>query len=227
MKKSLIFLTLFSAFLTLNAGSVFADSGVYGQYGQYGSPSPSLSILIDKKVSTPNPATTKGGAVSYNYVDNLTPADPRFKPGAAVMFQLRVKNTSTVTLNDVIVKDFVPSYLEPIEGFGSWDASSRMISMNAGTFAPGEEKIYYVKMQLYGQAQLPADKGLFCLTNRAQAANNNVSDEDTAQFCVEKEVVGATEAPKAGPEAGLLILGANTVLAGLGISLKKLTRKDN
>lgn len=226
MKNTFILITLLAAVLSINTPAVNADSGTYGTYGQYGGqPAPAQTILIDKKVGRPNGTATKGGVATYEYVDNLTVANARFKPGSPVMFQIRVKNTSTVTLNDVMVKDFVPSYLEPIEGFGNFDTATRIISVNAGSFRPDEEKIYYVKMQLFGQAQMPNDKGLFCLTNKVQAYNSVTSDEDTAQFCVEKEVMGAVEAPKAGPEAGILLAGVQTILLGVGFSLKKLSSK--
>lgn len=224
MKNSFIFITFLAVVLSQSVKPVRADMGVYGQYGQYGQPSPSQSILIDKKVGKPNGAATKGGVVTVEYVDNLTPSDVRYRPGQEVMFQLKVKNTSNVEMTNVTVKDFVPSYMEPIEGPGAFDTASRTVSFNAGTFRAGEEKVYYVKMKLFGQAQMPADKGLFCLTNKAQAYNNNVSDDDTAQFCIEKEVVGVKEAPKAGPEAGILILGANVLLTGIGLSLKKFSK---
>jgi uncharacterized repeat protein (TIGR01451 family) len=217
---------LFTAVFMLFAPVVFADSGNYGTYGTYGTyngePAPAQTILVDKKVGKIT-SITKGGVASVSYVDNLSPSDARFKPGSEVMFQIKVKNTSSVTLSNVTIKDFVPSYIEPMEGPGAFDAAGRVIAWDAGSFQPGEEKVYYLKTQLYGQAQMPADKGLFCLVNKAEAYTGSASDSDTAQFCVEKEVLGVKEAPKAGPEAGLLLMGANALLAGIGISLKRLT----
>ncbi|MFA5137015.1 MAG: hypothetical protein WC489_06540 [Patescibacteria group bacterium] len=221
MKRLLISLTLLAAIFSLQTSAVFAD---YGQYGQYGQPSPSQSILIDKFVGKPDGAVTKGGVATVQYVDNLTPSDVRFKPGNEVLFRLKVKNTSSVTLSNVVVKDFVPAYVEPIEGPGTYDANTRVISFDAGSFAPNEEKTYDMKMQLVAQDKMPSDKGLFCLTNKGQAYNEAVSDEDTAQFCVEKEVIGVAEAPKAGPEDAMLLVGAQTILMGIGFSLKKLAK---
>jgi len=223
MKKTLVFITLLATVLSFGASSISADYGVYG-YGQYGQPVSSQTILVDKKVGMPA-AVTKGGITEVQYVDNLTPSSTKFKPGQAVMFQVKVKNTSNVDISNVTVKDYVPGYVEPVEGFGTYDSSTRIITLDAGSFKAGEEKVYYVKMQLYGQAPLPADKGLFCLTNKAAAYNGSASDEDTAQFCVEKEVIGAKEAPKAGPEAGMLLLGAQTALMGIGYGIKKLTAR--
>jgi len=211
--------------LALSVKDVKADSGQYGQYGQYGSPAPSQTILVDKMVGKPNGTMTKGGVMSVTYVDNLTPADPRFKPGSQVMFLIKVKNTSTVTVNNVTVTDQAPAYVEPMEGPGSYDAATRTVSWNAGSFAPDEEKTYFLKMQLYPQNKLPVNQGLFCLINKAKATNNIASDDDSSQFCVEKEVIGVKTAPAAGPEAGVLILSGNVLLAGVGFSLKRLTNK--
>ena len=80
-------------------------------------------------------------------------------------------------------------------------------------------------MQWLAQNLLPADKGLICVTNYARAYTNNASDDDTAQACVEKQVVGVKSAPKAGPEMNILMVAAELATLGIGISLKKKTSK--
>jgi len=217
MKKSFIVLTFLTSLFLVSAVPSFAQ---YGQYGQYGQTTPSLSILIDKQVGKPV-GTTKGGITEVEYVDNLTLSDVRFKPGAEVNFKIRVKNTSNVVLNSVIVTDTVPAYIEPIEGPGTYNATTRIITFNAGNFAVGEEKIYFLKTQLYGQDKLPSDRGLMCITNYAKAYNDNTSDDDTAQFCIEKEVIGVKQAPKAGPELNFLLLAGQMGLLGVGVLIKK------
>jgi len=221
MKKylfSLVGFAILSSVFLLLASPVAAQ---YGQYGQYSGPSsPSQSILIDKQVGKPS-GTTKGGLTNYDYVDNLTPSDTRFTPGAVVMFKIRVKNTSSTTLNPVTVADTVPTYLEPIEGPGSFNSTNRIISFDAGSFTPDQEKTYYLKMQVNAQDKLPVDKGLFCVSNYAKAYNNSVSDDDTAQLCIEKQVVGVKVAPKAGPEMNILLIAGQLGLLGFGLQLKK------
>lgn len=217
MKKLLTVLITVLAFVAIVPNAVFAQ---YGQYGQYGQTSSSQSILIDKQVSKPV-STSKGGATQYDYVDNLTPSDTRFQPGADIYFKVRVKNTSTVALYNVMVVDKVPSYIEPVEGPGGYDSTARTISFNAGTFNPDEEKTYYFKMQWVSQDKLPSDRGLMCISNYAQAYTSNVSDDDTAQACVEKQVVGVTAAPKAGPELNLLVLALEAGTLGIGLALRK------
>lgn len=222
-KTNAILITLITAitFITVIPSSVSAQ---YGQYGQYGQPAPSESILIDKQVS--KPATkSKGGILQYEYVDNLTPSDVRFQPGMDIYFKLRVKNTSSVSMNNVMVQDKVPSYMEPIEGPGTFDSNSRIITFNAGVFAPNEEKIYYFKMQFLAQDKLPADRGLICVSNYARAFTNNASDDDTAQACVEKQVMGVKAAPKAGPEMNILLVAGQLGMLGIGLKLKMKAKK--
>ena len=230
MKKTLVtFLTALS-FVTLMSQTAFAQ---YGQYGQYGQPAPSESILVDKLVGKPQmksgvkATTTKGGVVlsstsgAVEYVDNLTPSDVRFQPGMTIYFKVKVKNTSNVVMSNVMVQDKVPLYIEPIEGPGTYDANTRTVSFNAGTFKSGEEKIFDFKMQWLAQDKLPADKGLMCISNYARAYANSASDDDTAQACVEKQVMGVKAAPKAGPEMNILMLLGEVSMLGLGFKLRK------
>lgn len=215
MIKKLISILTLSVALSISVPSVFA-----GQYGQYEQPAPVESILVDKQVSKPI-FKTKGGTTQYEYVDNLTPSDVRFQPGMDIYFKVRVKNTSTVVLNNVMVTDKVPWYLEPIEGPGAYDAGTRAISFNAGTFKSDEEKIFYFKMQWFAQDKLPADRGLMCASNYVRAYTNNASDDDTAQACVEKQVLAVKVAPKAGPEMNILLIVGQLGMLGLGLKLKK------
>lgn len=217
MKKYLI---SFIGFLATFLAFAFNFQAL-AQYGQYGQPSPSYSILIDKMVG--KPYQTKGGVRDVEYVDNLSPSDPRFSPNQEVYFKIKVKNTSTSDITNVTVKDYVPLYLTPIEGPGTWDANTRIISWNAGDFRVDEEKIYYIKMAVNSQNQLPADKGLFCVVNKAEALSDEANDDDTAQLCIEKQVIGVVKVPSAGPEMGVVLILSNLLTAGVGVCLKRKT----
>lgn len=186
---------------------------------QYGQPSITYSILIDKMVG--KPSLTKGGSTDYEYVDNLSPSDSRFRPGQTVSFKVKIKNTSNVKLTNVVLKDFIPSYLEPIEGPGSYDTTTRTIIYNAGDFATDEEKVYYIKAQIFSQDKLPADKGLFCLVNKVTASTDQAADDDTVQFCVEKEVLGTAKVPSAGPEMGIFLLTGELLTLSVGLFIRK------
>lgn len=210
MKKvlaTLLFLTTIFFLLTIKS---------YAQYGQYGGPSYSYSILIDKMVAKPN---------TDEYVDNLSVSDPRFAASQDVWFRVKVKNTSNQDITNVEVKDYVPSYLEPLQGPGTWDANTRIITWNAGDFAVDEEKAYYLKMAVYSQNDLPADKGLFCIVNKVDAHSDNTYDDDTSQLCIEKKVAGVTTVPSAGPEMGIILLSGELLALSAGLFInKKLTK---
>lgn len=230
MKRFVTSITLLSLI------AYFLSGSVYAQYGQYGGPTPNLNIVIDKMVGKPN--------TNVDYVDNLSPSDPRFAAGQDVFFKLRVKNTSNIILKNVIVTDFLPSYIDPVEGPGTYNASNRTISFNAGDFRPDEEKVYVLKMRVQAQGSLPSDKGLFCVVNKSRAETNqfdssnlinptvtpnpnNIAAEDTAQLCIEKQVTqitpGVSQVPSAGPELGLALLGGQMLALGAGIFLKRKT----
>jgi len=183
-----------------------------GQYGQYGQPCQSYSIVVDKMVAKPGTDT---------YVDNLSVSDPRFAPGATVWFKIKIKNTSTIKLVGMSVKDTVPSYLEPLEGPGIFNTETREIAWNAGDFEVDQEKTFYLKMRVYAQANLPTDKGLFCVTNFVKADSSNAYDDDTAQLCIEKQVLGTTKVPDAGPEFSLGLVALQLVGVGAGLYLRK------
>lgn len=219
MKKSLSISLLALAFcVSLLATSVEAGNGTYGQYGQYGqygSPSSTQSILIDKTIASGE--TTKGGVQTF--VDNMSLSDPKFKPGDTITFRLKVKNTADTLISDVKVVDFMPTSLDMVSG-GALRTDGAII-INAGDFKPGEEKTYTIKARVKSQDQLPSDKGVFCELNKVRVESEKASDEDTAQFCIEKQVVGVKQVPQAGPEAGLLLFGGEIITLTAGIYLKR------
>ena len=87
--------------------------------------------------------------------------------------------------------------------------------------------MYIVKGRVVRQDQLPADQGVVCVTNKAQAASGSVTDDDTAQFCIEKSVTTTkggvpAQVPKAGAADGMLITVMAGAMAYLGRKFNKL-----
>jgi hypothetical protein len=76
-------------------------------------------------------------------------------------------------------------------------------------------------MRWFAQGLLPADRGLMCASNYVRAYTSNASDDDTAQACVEKQVVAVKTAPKAGPEMNILLVAGQLGMLGIGFKLKK------
>lgn len=211
MKKLISFFIVVFSFLAL-AMSTSADcNGVYEQ------PCNSFSLIVEKMVGLPG---TSNDATAYSYVDNLGTSDAKFKPGQIVFFKVIVKNTSTTSLGGSTAKDYVPSYLTPLDGPGSFDSSTRIISWDAGSFGVNEQKTFYFKMQVVDQNNLPSDKSIICVVNRAQAWSNTTTGEDSSQLCIEKQVLGATKVPSAGPEMGFLLLSGELAALGAGLYLK-------
>lgn len=215
MKKLIAYLVLVFSFLVV-ASSVSADC--VGQYGQYGSPCNSYSIVVDKMVGFPG---SSNDAASYSYVDNLSVNDAKFTPNQYVFFKVNVKNTSNVNLDSTSSRDYVPTYLNPIEYPGTYDSNNRTITWDSGSFGINEIKTYYIKMQVVGQNSLPTDQSITCITNRAQAWANGVTDDDSSQFCVQKQVVTTPTVPSTGPEFGYILVAGEMALAAAGIYLRK------
>ncbi len=209
-----LMLSMTAATLSIGASSAYADP--------YQPTTPSKEILIDKMVGKP---VSDKGTVDYDYVDNLTSNDHTFKPGDIVYFRLRVKNTSQAKLTDVVVKDFEPSYFTLYNDHGT--VSSETLSINAGNFEPGEEKVYIIRGRIDSTDSIPT--GTTCVTNKARAEDDGASDEDTAQFCINKGTVkGETttvpvpkQVPATGAEDGLMIVLASLGLAAVGFKLNK------
>lgn len=233
-KKIALFLFLVAAFLvSIRPVSAGQDSS----YGQYVGGRTAPSILIDKMVA--RPVETKGGKVDYNYVDNLTATDLKFKPNQYIFFRVSVKNTSDRELFDVILNDYVPNYLHAALEGATFDEGTHILTGNLGSFAPNEEKVFIIKTRVATADKFPADKGLICLTNRAEAKNADAADDDSSQFCIEKEVATqevtkggqmVTETvhapppgqiPSTGPEYGLAIVGLSSLMGYAGLKLRK------
>ncbi len=206
LKQAVFFLTLFSVTLFLPQ-SIFAD-GAYGTgctpvYGG-GVQCPRVGqVLVNKTVQ--NPATGV-------FVDNLGPADPKYRPEQVVTFHIDVQNSGDQTLDTVTVKDALPSYVDFMSGPGSYDSNSRVLTFTVNNLAGGTDQQYEVKVRTVHPAVLPSDKNVVCLVNTVDAASGGESDHDESQFCIEKQIT-VTSAPKAGPEHWLLSL------AGLGSAL--------
>ena len=98
---------------------------------------------------------------------------------------------------------------------------SAVISDKTQIVEVDKEKVYYIKMKVLPQTNLPADKGLFCVVNFVKANSANAYDDDTSQLCIEKQVTTVKTTPAAGPELGLILLAGNLLGVTTGLYLKK------
>jgi uncharacterized repeat protein (TIGR01451 family) len=228
MKNFISVTLLISSLLSILVKQTNANAQYGAPYGQYQAPVPTQSISVNKSVSIPT--SIKGGSDQLEYVDNLSLSDPLFQPGEQVTFRIVIKNTSDTLLRDVIITDFIPANVDAINN--DFDVDQRTVTFSAGDFIPGQEKTYFIKVQVFASDRLTSDQDTFCLTNRVRVATNNVSDEDSAQFCIGRPVtIAPTIAPTiitvpqampaAGPEIGIAIPIIGLIMFGVGLTIKK------
>lgn len=197
---------LVTLFFLMRAGTVWGNP--YGQYGGYGNPTKSPSLLVDKFVSV-RPVNMSDFSMSQ-FADNLTVSDSRYHPEDPIIFKIKVKNTSTKPLTNVKLEDIMSNYLKPHGiGISGWDAASRTVRIDVGDLQPDQEKDYIIPMKVVTAAEISDNAGVFCLVNKARVSADTVTDDDTAQFCIEKIATptvtaspSSSPAPTAAPTAG-------------------------
>ena len=202
---SLMFAFLFYVLCALPASAA-------GTYGQYGGETTQGKVLVDKLVRNPQ---------SGEYVDNLGLSDPKYFAENAVFFKIVVQNTGGSTLSSIKVEDILPAYVSYVSG-GSYNPASRIVVFTFQDVKPGERKSEILQLKAYPEVKLPGSKTIVCPTNKVIAyAVENGSDEDTAQFCIEKRPMAA-RVPETGDPIGLaLAIGAIPALFA-GLKLRKI-----
>ena len=211
MKKLLfagVIVSLYSIFNILYSSPVFADSGSYGQYGQYGGGGAGPGkVLVDKLVRNPK---------TGDYVDNIGLTDVKYVADNAVFFKVIVQNAGDSTLSRIDVVDYLPPYVKYISG-GQYDSTTRQVRFYFDNVAPNERRSTVLQVRVASIKELPAEKSVVCPVNKVVASSSeDGSDEDTAQFCIERKVM-AVAVPSTGDPLGLIFgLGSvPTLLAGL------------
>ncbi len=198
MKKLVLVMALAIALFSLANSSVLADSYA----------GPSYSIAIDKLVAFP---TLDKGTTTYSYVDNLGSNDFTFSPGGYIFYKVKVKNTSSVNIDNVVLKDIAPQYVDVYT-----------TQINVGTLQPQEEKEYIIQARV--AQSVPGS--MTCVTNTAQATSNQTGMvQDTAQLCIKQNAVSPAPKtiPTAGPEFGLVMTAISAAAGYAGFKLRKIS----
>lgn len=222
--------TLSMGLFMLSTSVASADT-IYGGYGYgygYNAPAGEKTISIDKKVKNPQ---------TGSMVDQLSLTDPKFVADQAIVFQLTIKNTGKVALNNIVVEDSVPQYLTITDKTVSdrrldFSENDKRYYFTIDALNAGESKTYTLNGKIASSAQLPVNAGSFCLVNKADTRVDGLYKEDNAQFCVTVPSQTTTKGglpvypapvvkttPSTGPEA--LALFALAPLAGIGQFLRK------
>lgn len=231
MQKTLL------ALILLSASYLLPSLAQAQQYGVGAPPQPTL--VVNKKVMHP-----KTGI----FVENLTTNDPKYAPDQVVTFQITVKNTSSASVAKTIVTDLLPKHVNFGTGSGTFDAKTRTLTVEVQNLKPSESKTFSFTTQVVPMDKLPSDQGIICVVNQATATSDvataktdGQTAQDTAQFCVQKPVLGAptkgglrvfpppsvTVTPPTGPEALSLLLLIPSSIAGILLRRKSLDVKNS
>jgi uncharacterized repeat protein (TIGR01451 family) len=210
MKSKSILVALIAVFgsLVLTANTAFADE-CGGTYQPACQP---VDLTVNKTVKNPS---------SGVFVENLTANDPTYSPGSDVLFRLTVTNSSGETFNPVTVRDVLPEHLTFISGPGTYDSASRTLTFTMDNLVAGESRTVEVLTRVVNVA---TNAALFCELNyvKVTAAARPNGDDDTAQFCVQTNVLGATTLPVAGYNDMLVVLPfAAAALGGIALLKKR------
>ena len=227
IKTTIATLALTGAFLATATAAYAGGSQCQIVYGGGEVCDNKIEFTLDKKVLNPN----KGG----EFVDNLTINDARFQPGMPATFKIIVKNTGDKKIDTLTVVDTLPTYLNFVSGPGSYNASNRTITYTVSNLEKDQSNEQTFAVNIVGQNDLPQNQGITCMTNNAQATDNNgITAKDSAGLCVQKDItvpgnptptpmiyqkVPVKNIPNTGPEM-LPLLGL--IPAGLsGLILRK------
>lgn len=211
--KTIVFVALVILSLLVLSGKINAQQ--YGQYGcgQYGCPVGKGVVLVDKLVRDPK---------TGEYVDNLGLVDSKYRADNAVFFRIVVQNVGDATLSRIDVVDYLPSYVKYVSG-GSYDPATRQVRFSFDNVLAGEKRSTVLQVRVVSLDELPTAKSIVCPVNQVVASSTqDGSSEDTAQFCVERQVM-AEKVPAAGDPIGL-VLGFSalpTLFAGFKLRRKR------
>ena len=148
-----------------------------------------------------------------SFVDNLG-TDQAFKTQEEIYFRIKVKNTGDYKIDSMYVRDTLPNYLEYVSGPTgdnienvNYDSGSKVLTFTVRNLGKDESRSYDFKTRVVGEGDLP--NGTVCVINHVRAEANGRVDEDTAQVCLTKQVLGVTTLPPTGPnKLGLFALEA-------------------
>ena len=220
MKKKILSLVLATIMLAVSASNVMAQERCESIYGG-GEVCYEGDVMVDKMVRRPN---------SDVYVDNLDTTNP-FYASNDVSFRIRVRNTGENEIDRMYVRDTLPSYLDYVSGPSgddvenvSYDSGSRVLYFEVRDLDEDETRDLYVNARVVVEGNLP--DGSICVVNHVKAEANDRVDEDTAQICIVKGVLGVTTMPVTGVNDGLIILMEALGMATLGgLTLKVASKR--
>ncbi len=195
LNRLLLLATTLLTLFAVNASQVAA---------QYTTPtSPSKSLQLIKRVQDPRDSQFTKDLKGYAFSQNQD-----------ITFQLEVKNNGQTELNNLQVKDKLPSVLDFVSGPGSYDTANSTLNIQIDKITAGNSKTVEFK------AHIKADAGAACYTNFAEVRVEDLYSSDTQMFCVNV----AKALPQSGPEDNFLFLGLSIFALSGGFYLKRFAR---
>ena len=196
------------AIATFQAPKALADCATpYGPYGTQNCP-PENDLKVDKKVKNP---------ITGVFVDNLGSGDASYSPKSEVIYSLKISNTGSHDFSTVSVTDTLPEQLNQGKVVDSGSVieesdSDTTVSFKIKDLKAGESREIQVKAVV---KDMSAQDKVCGVKNKVRVEAEGRSDEDTAEPCIQTNVLGKTTLPQAGvadylplvPFLGLAITG--------------------
>lgn len=210
MKTQIAILSLLLSSLLIAPWRIMANDCT-SQYGG-ATTCTSTSLIINKQVQ--NPSTSV-------FVENLGSSDAAFSVGQNVLFKIIITNNGTQALGTVTIKDVFPNELTFVGGPGTYDAGSNTLTFIESNVTAGETRTEQVLAKVSDKVN--KSRSMTCIVNTSIVSAENVSStQDTAQFCIQTNVLGATTLPVAGfNQYALLIPFSILGLVGMALVLKR------
>ena len=182
--KHTVLSLLISALLSITLASP-VTAQTYGTYGN-GEPTPG-DLTINKQVRNP---------ITGLFVENLGSSDATYSPNGEVLFRLIVKNASGETFDPVTVRDTFPAEMTFVSGPGTYDEGSNSLTFTLDKVVAGESRT----VEILAKVKSSVSYGKSCFVNSAHvsASARPAGTDDTAQLCIQTDVLGATTLPVAG-----------------------------
>lgn len=130
------------------------------------------------------------------FTDNLGITSYKFAPGEEITFQITIKNVGGERIENINFRDSLPSLITLADG---------QLEKEIGGLDPDKTTETIIKAKVLDSEKLPADKQVICQLNSAEAWSDSESDQDTSQFCIQKEKVKAATLPPTGPKETFMI----------------------
>lgn len=197
MKNYVIVFILFALpfVMASNAKAATTCTPIYG--GGQSCVTTAGNVEVVKRVQVPERDQNGNLKPTANFADSLGFNSPRFRPNEQVTFEIIVRNTGNVVIPMITVTDTLPTQANRnVQGPGTFDGS-RTVTFFIQNLQAGAAQTEKITATIVDGGQLP--DAVTCPNNNVIAnGNQGQSSSDNSQFCIEKQVLGATPAPGKG-----------------------------